>query len=476
MLSAARAGAPAGGRVLREMRRLGTRGSGARALPGAAAGAPQAPCCPPSRRRALRLGLAAAAGAGAGGTAPRAPLPLPPQRWVWRTGAAAARGAVRAASAAAGVQTIAKTAPDEGGGRNRAGRGTGTPRHAGCRAARALGRLSTHAPATRPRSPTRPRPPAAPAPAPATVVLDVGGMKCGGCSAAVKRMLLGHPGVAAAAVNLLTETAAVQVDGADPAVLGPQAAELLTAKVRRRAGRRRRAAQAGAGLGASARDGGAGPRPARPRAPARRAPRPAALAPQGFPAKVRSEETAAVDSDAAEARRLEEARRSNINLAVAWGLVLVCCRCGGARARGRGRELGGWQWARALAGRRRPRGLLPSGGGGGGGRAARPARPLWRTHPHPTLPKPIPPPQPPRGPRAPLPGVPPIRPRRLHGGDGQPLGVGRARRVRAARARPQVCARGAARGAAGAEPRAAAGGGRPCRVVLPPPPPLPLHA
>lgn len=43
------------------------------------------------------------------------------------------------------------------------------------------------------------------------MVLDVRGMKCGGCSAAVKRMLLQQPGVAGAAVNLLTETAVVQV-------------------------------------------------------------------------------------------------------------------------------------------------------------------------------------------------------------------------------------------------------------------------
>ncbi|GBF96439.1 copper-transporting ATPase chloroplastic [Raphidocelis subcapitata] len=109
----------------------------------------------------------------------------------------------------------------------------------------------------------------------ATVVLDVGGMKCGGCSAAVKRMLLQQPGVAAAAVNLLTETAALQIGSGDPATLGPQAAELLTSK--------------------------------------------------GFPSKVRNDEEAAVDSDAAEARRLEEARRANLNLAAAWGLVLVCC-------------------------------------------------------------------------------------------------------------------------------------------------------
>lgn len=42
------------------------------------------------------------------------------------------------------------------------------------------------------------------------VVLDVGGMKCGGCSAAVKRMLVARPDVESAAVNLLTETAAVR--------------------------------------------------------------------------------------------------------------------------------------------------------------------------------------------------------------------------------------------------------------------------
>lgn len=44
-----------------------------------------------------------------------------------------------------------------------------------------------------------------------TLVLDVGGMKCGGCSAAVKSILLKQPGVKGAAVNLLTESAAVTV-------------------------------------------------------------------------------------------------------------------------------------------------------------------------------------------------------------------------------------------------------------------------
>lgn len=44
-----------------------------------------------------------------------------------------------------------------------------------------------------------------------TVMLDVGGMMCGGCSAAVKNILLQQPGVQGAAVNLITHAAAVTV-------------------------------------------------------------------------------------------------------------------------------------------------------------------------------------------------------------------------------------------------------------------------
>ncbi|KAK9846485.1 hypothetical protein WJX81_005091 [Elliptochloris bilobata] len=53
-----------------------------------------------------------------------------------------------------------------------------------------------------------------------TVVLDVRGMKCGGCSAAVRRILLAEPGVESAAVNLLTDSAvprAVEAGLADEA-------------------------------------------------------------------------------------------------------------------------------------------------------------------------------------------------------------------------------------------------------------------
>ena len=62
------------------------------------------------------------------------------------------------------------------------------------------------------------------------MVLDVRGMKCGGCSAAVKRILLQQPGVRGAAVNLLTETAVVQV-AAPPGEEARQLAEAAAAAV-----------------------------------------------------------------------------------------------------------------------------------------------------------------------------------------------------------------------------------------------------
>ena len=46
-----------------------------------------------------------------------------------------------------------------------------------------------------------------------TVLLEVTGMRCGGCSANVKRTLLEHPQVTKASVNLLTGTAAITLKG-----------------------------------------------------------------------------------------------------------------------------------------------------------------------------------------------------------------------------------------------------------------------
>ncbi|WP_225889237.1 heavy metal translocating P-type ATPase [Halomicronema hongdechloris] len=54
---------------------------------------------------------------------------------------------------------------------------------------------------------------AAPRSAPATVVLNVGGMKCAGCVRSVEKQLLACSGVESATVNLVTEVAVVETSG-----------------------------------------------------------------------------------------------------------------------------------------------------------------------------------------------------------------------------------------------------------------------
>ncbi|KAG2433172.1 hypothetical protein HYH02_012715 [Chlamydomonas schloesseri] len=112
-----------------------------------------------------------------------------------------------------------------------------------------------------------------------TVLFEVGDMKCGACSAAVKRMLLTRPEVASAAVNLMTETAAVQVRG-DPDAVAPQLAAFITQR--------------------------------------------------GFPMRLRAAggagaEDAVAAAAAADRKRQDEARRSLWDLGVAWLLVAACC-------------------------------------------------------------------------------------------------------------------------------------------------------
>lgn len=83
-----------------------------------------------------------------------------------------------------------------------------------------------HGPHTKPWGPF---PPLAGEPSEA-VVLDVRGMKCGGCSAAVKRILLQQPHVLSAAVNLLTETAVVTVAAPQGEPAAAAAAQALSDK------------------------------------------------------------------------------------------------------------------------------------------------------------------------------------------------------------------------------------------------------
>lgn len=64
-----------------------------------------------------------------------------------------------------------------------------------------------------------------------TVILEVESMKCGGCSASVKRILMAKEGVASAAVNLLTESAVVKLTGRQGTATLEDLTQTLTAKV-----------------------------------------------------------------------------------------------------------------------------------------------------------------------------------------------------------------------------------------------------
>ena len=115
-------------------------------------------------------------------------------------------------------------------------------------------------------------------PASTTAVLDVTGMSCAGCSAAVKRMLEARPDVAEASVNLVTAAAAVR--------FAP--------------GARVDAAAAAAA---------------------------AALADAGFPSTVRGDAPCSIAAAAAasDAAREAELARTTVDLAVAATLALLCC-------------------------------------------------------------------------------------------------------------------------------------------------------
>ncbi len=72
---------------------------------------------------------------------------------------------------------------------------------------------------------------AAPEPSAEAILLDVGGMKCGGCAAGVKRRLLERPEVHSAAVNLVTGSAVVSLHSPVAKSLATDLSELLTSQV-----------------------------------------------------------------------------------------------------------------------------------------------------------------------------------------------------------------------------------------------------
>lgn len=63
------------------------------------------------------------------------------------------------------------------------------------------------------------------------ILLDVGGMKCGGCTAGVKRRLLERPEVHSAAVNLVTGSAVVSVSASAAPSLAADLGQHITSQV-----------------------------------------------------------------------------------------------------------------------------------------------------------------------------------------------------------------------------------------------------
>lgn len=131
-----------------------------------------------------------------------------------------------------------------------------------------------------------PSPSSLPPPSPTeTLVLNVDGMKCGGCSAAVKRILLQQPGVVGAAVNLLTDTAVVQLskneDDQNSNEIEIEAVKLAVAE---------------------------------------------ALTSKGFPSQPRTLDQGLGETSQSLAEKKEqELKKSMRNLAFAWTLAAACC-------------------------------------------------------------------------------------------------------------------------------------------------------
>ncbi|KAG2440429.1 hypothetical protein HYH02_010314 [Chlamydomonas schloesseri] len=124
------------------------------------------------------------------------------------------------------------------------------------------------------------------------VLLDVGGMKCGGCVGHVKKILEEQPGVTSASVNLATETALVRV-------LVPRGSK-----------------SGGGGAAAGGALAALGEKLAQ------------ALTDAGFTSKRRDPDTSSSSLAAAlaakRAAKVERLRAATVDLAVAWGLAAVC--------------------------------------------------------------------------------------------------------------------------------------------------------
>ncbi|GFR41528.1 hypothetical protein Agub_g2224 [Astrephomene gubernaculifera] len=157
------------------------------------------------------------------------------------------------------------------------------------------------------------------------VLLDVGGMKCGGCVGHVKKILESQPGVTSASVNLATETALVRVlvpRGSSSSGGGSGAGAMRLAAVAAAAAAGATAATAGANAGAS---GGSGSGAAVAAMGEKLA---QALSSAGFPSKRRDPSTSSSSLAAAlaakRAAKVARLRAATTDLIFAWGLAAVC--------------------------------------------------------------------------------------------------------------------------------------------------------
>jgi len=175
-------------------------------------------------------------------------------------------------------------------------------------------------------------------------MLDVSGMKCGGCSASVKRILMSNPAVEQAAVNLLTESAVIKLRTNEGSAA--EAAERLTARVNTYFALCNYKTAIGDEMHSFSSPSECC-QETQPHCSYKPDSSKLALAVwemhdvltathskhaeglvciQGFPAKVRDVEEGLQDSaESAEQRKREELQRSLWDLGLSWGLVLVCC-------------------------------------------------------------------------------------------------------------------------------------------------------
>jgi Cu+-exporting ATPase len=157
---------------------------------------------------------------------------------------------------------------------------------------------------------------------------QITGMKCGGCVGAVQRLLEGHPAVTSASVNLTNETALVRVRLAAGSGAGDAAAAAAAAASAVNPGSKQSGDSTNTATTATTASTATTTSSSNPALDALGRQLAALLDDGGFGARVRPQDASAWAAGAAlaskRADREARLRRSTLDLAVAWGLSLLC--------------------------------------------------------------------------------------------------------------------------------------------------------